>query len=214
MRDDQATVECPGERADDGRTRLTGPMVCLALFALVLIGVQLLGVSGRRYAEERTRIEVGSAREAYAQIRDLGVRGRVLVVFDDKAHIETSISREMTFLDALEDGGEVELVTTAGIVGDLVRAGIAREVYVIALDSEWADVQERIYARGDVMDSEHGIFTRMSGARVHYVAESNIPVLDEEVVVYLPPEASRYPGELLDRFDADGVCDVYVVQAE
>jgi len=183
----------------------------MALLAIMFLAFQTVGVSNRRFAEGYRRYEVGSSRDGYLLLRRLGLRGRIVVLFDKTAHIEQWGARE--YIRSLGGRDESAPVTPDNFVEGFILSGVARHVYVVVPEKEWPLIVLHMSTRGDGIVTSSSVSSRLYGARVDYVTPENLPRFGERVVAYVPKTAeSEYPSSFLTSFDDPRVSDIYVVQ--
>lgn len=186
-------------------------IACLTLLATVLIAFQAVGVGDRRFAEGHRHYEVASSRDGYLLLRRLGLRGRVVVLFDETAHILRPGTSE--FVRTIGGRDESAPITPDNFVEGFIYSDIARQVYVVVPESRWQAVADQMSAHGGATVTEGSVFSRLCGVRVVYVTPEKLPRFDERVIAYVPEDAAPgYDSAFLNAFDAPGVSDVYVVQ--
>lgn len=186
-------------------------LACLTLLATVLAAFQVIGVGNRRYSEGHRHYEVASSRDGYLLLRRLGLRGRVVVIFDETAHILRPGTSE--FVRTTRGRDESALITPDNFVEGFIYSDIAREIWVVVPESEWLTVADRMSAHGGATITSGSVVSRLCGVRVTYVTPESLPRFGEKVVAYVPEGiASEYAATLLSAFDEPGVSDVYVVQ--
>jgi hypothetical protein len=185
-------------------------LACLALLVVALAAFQLIGLHGRVYATGSRRFEVPDGKSAYVLWSHLGIRGRVLLVFDSTAHISEGDSRE--FLHSLDSSPEAAPIGEDEFVDAAVHAAIARQVYVVVPDSEWETVRTSMSQYPDTMVRTDTASSRLYGARVTYLRARSLPSIGERVMVYANRSLeSTYPAPLMASFADPKVCDVFTV---
>lgn len=186
-------------------------IACSALLAIALIAFHFVGVSGRRYVDGHHRYDVAGSREGYLLLCRLGVRGRVVVLFDRTAHILRPGTSE--FIRSRRERDESAPVTPENLMEGLIFSDIVRRVYVVVPGSVWPTVEHAMVTRGDTIVTSESATSRLCGVPVIYVTPENLPRFDEKVIVYLQGSvASEYPVSMLTSFDDPKVSDVYIVQ--
>lgn len=160
---------------------------------LVLLLAQWKGKSSRIYSPVAATISIGSPEQAFSLWTSKGLRGRVLLLFDDYPHM-----RGLAFYD-----GAPEL-TNSNYVECSIFKNIIRRIYFIVEDTDWATFAARhdigmFHALDD--DSKGLNLFTMSGVPLIAVPASMLPHIDEKVLVYV--NNGRFPADkvrtLLDR---------------
>lgn len=186
-------------------------IACMALLAIMLLAFQIVGVSNRRFADGHRHYKVGSSRDGYLLLRRLGLRGRIVVLFDKTAHLQQWGALE--YIRSLRGSDESAPVTPDNFAEGFILSGIARQFYVVVPEKEWPLIVLHMSTRGDGIVTSSSVSSRLYGARVDYVTLENLPRFGERVVAYVPETAeSGYPSSFLTSFDDPKVSDVYVVQ--
>jgi hypothetical protein len=199
----------PGE--ERAVRRYLPAIAMVSLLAVTLTVFQLVGLSGRRYAEGHKRHEVDSAQEGYTLLQGADVRGRVLVLFDTTSHVQMSGSD--VFIQAAAGRVASASVLPDNFMQGLLIAGTVRELHVVVPDSQWEVVRATLTGRGDAIVTSTSARARLYGASVVYSTAANLPRFSEKVVVYVSQDvASQYPPALLSSFDDPGASDLYIVQ--
>lgn len=189
------------------------PLALAAALAVLLVAANQLGVSSRRFAPRQKVHEVTSAQAAYAALRDDGVKGRILVVLDDRAGIVPR-TWMATFFDSLADPSVPAPVMSHNLTSDLIYAGIVREVYFVPPASAWQHEFERMSNRPDSLPEANGVRARFYGAPVHVTQTADLPVFSEKVLVYIDSAVGdRYDKPFLASLTDARVADVVVRQA-
>lgn len=111
-----------------GRTTLVSAAVIVLLCIAVLAGLSLVGRSGRVVLEGTRFVALPEPQLAVAAWSELGVRGRILVLFDREIHA-----------GAL-DGG----VTNENYVYQAAEENLVRQIYHVVPDASWDEVRDRL----------------------------------------------------------------------
>lgn len=182
------------------------------LLVLSLAIGQVVGTSGRSYAPEELTYSASTAVQAYEAFTDADVRGRVLVVLDERSRIVPR-TWMATFMSALENPEEEPPVMWHNLTSCLVYAGIAREVYFVPPDALWETELQRMSSRPDSLPEATGVRARFYGVAVRLLHPADvIPLLDERVIVFADEAllAEYDPGFLAE---LEQSADVVVMQA-
>lgn len=184
----------------------------VAALLLVLVVAQVVGVRGRTALPEQQVVEVTSAKEAYTAVKELGVRGRVLVLLDDRSRIVPR-TWMATFMESLSDRSVEPPVMSHNLTSAFVYSGVAREVYFVPPDGSWDAELERMGRRPDALPEGNGARARFFGVPVHLTRSADLPFFREKVIVYVSPEAeSRYAPDVLAELTDPRVSDVVIRQ--
>ncbi|MHB9003602.1 MAG: hypothetical protein ACYC6C_06000 [Coriobacteriia bacterium] len=197
-----------------------GPRVWIlpAVVFAVLLGLLAASVStgsrGRVYLEAPRAHTATSAADAYRFLEESGVRGRVLVLLDDRSRIVKG-TWQAGLMDSLGDDGVEPPVMGHNITSSLIYAGIAREVYFIPPSASWDVEFARLAGRDDDIAEDTGLRVRFYGAAVHLTEADRLPEFDERVVVLLNGDIeNEYDPAFLERITDPTVADVVVRQVE
>lgn len=186
--------------------------LALLLLVAVLAAGQAMALRGRVYSAEQVEITAASPLEAYEALADQGVKGRVLVLLDDRTRIVPR-TWMATFMDSLQDPTVEPPVMKHNFTSCLMYAGIAREVYFCPPDGAWQTELDRMSRRPDSFPEGNGARVRFYGTPVHLIRSADIPVFSEKVVVYIAEgAASRYDAEFMAAITDSAVADVVVRQ--
>lgn len=186
--------------------------LAVILLAAVMAAGQALAIRGRVYSAEQVQITVGSPLEAYDALSSRGVKGRVLVLLDDRTRIVPR-TWMATFMDSLQDSTVEPPVMKHNFTSCLMYAGIAREVYFCPPDGAWQTELDRVSRRPDSFPEGNGARVRFYGTPVHLIRSTDMPVFPEKVVVYIAEgAASRYDAAFMAAITDPTVADVIVRQ--
>lgn len=180
-------------------------LAAVAFLAVAVAAGSLRGARSRSGAPARISRVVASPGEAALLWRDLGLRGRALLLFDHYPHAEVGAgmySGEPASPDALVEYG--------------VFHNLVRRVYLVVPDDRWEDfrLQAQLYkilrpVPGEARAVE--LFT-FSGAPMIALASDALPRLREQVLVYVNADAFD-PAWVAGRLAAGSIeSDVTVVR--
>lgn len=156
--------------------------ICLlgCCFLLVLIGASLLGDASRVMITAAPAVTVMEPAQAAAHWEKIGVRGRILLLFDDYPHM-----RGLAFNDG------VPSLTNTNFIEYSIFKNILRRIYLIVADDQWQAFTARrdIGAFRALENGQEGVYLfTMSGVPLITVPESGLPKIDETVLVYVNNE--------------------------
>jgi len=188
------------------------PLVSVLIVVALLGAATLLGVRGRRDVAGQKSFNVGSAPEAYAVLKEAGVRGRVVVLLDSQSDIVARIY-DRAFMSSVADSSSSAPFQPLNLAGGLIETGIARAVYVVPAPSARDEIVKRLGSRWDSRTLGDRIELRFNGAPVHVVLGDFDPAtLGERVVVYAKRSAlADYDPSMLAKLESSAV-SIIVVQ--
>lgn len=157
--------------------------VGLGWLAMLAVSANAVGVGGRRYVTPPRRLEFSSPGRAFDAMRDSGARGRVLVLFDDRADL-VERTYLYAFMDSLDGSGTRAPITRGDIVSGLIYHGVVREVWFVPPEEAWSRVVRVVKTHADARRVGAGYRIRFAGAPLIVVQEKDLPRFGERVIVY------------------------------
>ena len=191
------------------RKRVIALLVCAALLGTTLALMQLLGMRGRTSLPEQKRLTVTGEQGVYDAFASSGARGRILVVFDRTSHLQ--IVSAPTAQASYRAGSLAANAPSSDLVALLIQSGLAREVYVVFPESEWARVSKIMSTQQWSRAQGRAFESRVAGAPVKLTTTP--PVLSEKAVVYVNgASADRYSPGIIESITASAASDLVVIQ--
>lgn len=162
-------------------------------FAAVLTCVVWQGRKGKVMLPLPVNATVASPEQATAIWEEKGVRGRILLLFDDYPHM-----RGLAFYDGIPQLSKGNFVEYA------IFRNIVRKIYYVVGDDSWDSFAQRkdIGVFRAVANNYKGLYLfTMSGVPLIAVPASFLPQIDEKVLVYVNNSVTPYDQvrSLLDR---------------
>jgi hypothetical protein len=193
------------------RTERLWVLVPVAILVLVLLAAQAVGFGTRRYLPRQRVHVVSSAAEGYAALRSDGVRGRVVVLLDERTRMVPR-TWMATFMDSLSDTATPPPVMTYNSMSGLAYSGIARAIYFVPpAGGFWERELTRLSARPDSLPDGNGVRVRFNTVPVVLTKQSELPVFGEKIVVWLfEPALEGYGSDFVRHITDPSIADVVV----
>jgi hypothetical protein len=197
-------------RLDTTVKRLTAMGIALALLVAALGLMQALGFKGRRYLPAQVKLTATGAQQGYDLIRDTGVKGRILVLFDRTSRLDNFEQTVAT--GRLRAGLTTMEVSPGELVAQLIYIGAIRRVYIVFPQSEWPRVDSAMTRIPTSRKQGEDWFSRYANG-VPVTLTTTPPKLSERAIVYISGsvESSYSPGAIAAA-TAPEASDLVVVQ--
>jgi hypothetical protein len=190
------------------RAWIYGPLVALAL---VLALMQAVGLGTRRFVATQKVHVARTAAEGYAALRADGVRGRIVVLIDERSRVVPR-TWMATFMESLSDSTTAPPVMLHNSISALAYSGIARAVYFVPPGGQfWTRELQRFVTRPDALTVGSGALLQFNTVPVILTKPDDLPIFSEKIVVWLfEPVAPGYTSEYLSHVTDPAIADVVV----
>lgn len=192
------------------RNRLTGPLAVFLVLAGVLVAIQSVAVSSRRYLDSQYTAEAASPLDAYDAVLSTGVRARVLVLFDKTSRVKEDIDTHSVLASRTASAAGLGIAPDS-ITSALIQSGTARSAIIVVPDEDWAAISAVLEGIPDVRKIGVSYVSRLDASAVTYVRASDLRPGKERVVTLVNRDQSaRYDPGLLAAFTDPSASDVAV----
>ena len=151
-------------------------MTAIVLFLGIVLLLTNHGTGNRIFASGKTTLQVKAPEEAYLFWKEQGVKGRVLLLFDNYPHARGLVNYD----------GEPQL-SPSNFVEFSVFKNLVRKIYFIVPDADWDEFRQRETIRPirTVHHLEKGLYIyNLNGIPLIAVTPSSLPHLSEKTLVF------------------------------
>ncbi len=191
----------------------TVALVAVSLLILVLATAVVLGATGRRATSTPTQLTVNTTPwdQAYRELLASGARGRTVVLFDLHGDISER-DYGLRSKSASDVGLPSEPVDATNIASALIRAGVARRVFVMLPADDWRQLRDGFGQQWGVFPVGPRLMRRMNGAPVVFGdAGAPLDLRGEKALVIIKNSArASFPSDVIDRWTNPEAADVVV----
>jgi hypothetical protein len=152
-------------------------LIILALFIIVTITAHNHGVGNRIYAISNTTLVVDAPQKAYFIWKDMKVRGRILILFDNYPHTLGYYAYN-----------DLPQLTQSNLVEFSIFENIIRKIYFVVPENKWTEFRNQKFAK-PIMEFDRtlkGIYLyNQAGIPIIALPPSSLPRLNEKTLVYI-----------------------------
>lgn len=168
---------------------LAGPALVLAGALVVAAAANTTGAGSRVYLDPPRRVSVDEPADAFFIWKDAGVRGRILVDFDEQLRMDDSAQR-LIASSLADDRAMRETVTSDNYITAAIYDGVVRRIYKVVDDSRWQDAAAAFAKDSNATPDGPRYRVVIAGVPVIFTRIEDLPDPDEQVLVYV--ERSAY----------------------